>query len=67
MVYSFHSCWTSSNEVGLHFGEVLTKRRIWVGVESTCRKGIQVLVLASGVPIAIARGVGCVDARECLC
>ena len=38
-----------------------------MGVESTCRKGIQVLVLVSGVPIASAIGEGCVDARECLC
>ena len=38
-----------------------------MGVESTCRKGIQVLVLASGVPIASAIGEGCVDVRECLC
>ena len=38
-----------------------------MGVESTCRKGIQVLVLASNVPVASARGEGCVDVRECLC
>jgi len=30
-------------------------------------KGIQVLVQASGVPIASARGEGRVDVRECLC
>ena len=38
-----------------------------MGVESTCRKGIQVLVQAGGVPIASARGEGCVDVRDCLC
>ena len=46
---------------------MLTKGRIWVGVEGTCRKGIQVLVLASGVPMASAAGEDCVDVRECLC